>query len=136
MRLFSLFPQQFPLADSKPMLFIGDHQCQIIVYHLFLYEGMGSDNDIRLMGSNLFVSNPFFLRRHGACNKYGLFVNLMRSKQLCHGFKMLLCQSSLISVIRRLKKGKYGNNRLTGAYVSLNKPVHDPASREIAVYLI
>ena len=81
---------------------------------------MGSHDNIRLMGSDFFISQPLFLCGHGAGNKHRNFVNSIFRKQLLHGFKMLsgkhlrrYHKSSLAAVISGLQKGKYGNNGLS-----------------------
>ena len=76
-----LVSPSIPLADAEPVLLVGDDEGQLIVDYLLLYERMGSNNDIRLMGGDFPVSSTLLLCRHGTGYQHDLFVNAIFFEQ-------------------------------------------------------
>ncbi|CDE53533.1 unknown [Roseburia sp. CAG:303] len=65
MRIQTFIRKLFPLLYPKPVLFIRDNQCQVVISHRILNDRMCSDNDIRNSQFNSFISLPLFFRFHG-----------------------------------------------------------------------
>ena len=127
MRLVPFSAQHLALADTGPVLLVGDDEGQLVVDHLLLYERMGSDNDIGFVGGDFPVGGPLLLCRHGTGYQHHLFVNAIFLEQGEHGLVVLsgknLCrhhERALISVVSRLQQGEDGDNGLSGADITLN----------------
>ena len=52
------------LFDAETMLFVGNHQSQLVIMDFILNQSMRTDDNIYLMGFYSFVCQPFFLCRH------------------------------------------------------------------------
>ena len=127
MGLIPLVSQHLTLADAEAVLFVGDDEGKLIVDYLFLYERMGSNDDIRLMGGDLFVSSTLLLCRHGAGYQHDLFLNAVFFKQGEHGLVVLTRKnlrrhhkSTLKPVAGGLQQSEDGDYGFTGAHISLN----------------
>ena len=131
MGFFSFGGQCLPLSYSETVLLVRYHQCQGRIFHLFLDQGMSSNDQISFSGSNFRISLPLLLRRHRACQKHRTKSNAIFFYIARNGLKMLYSQylrrghhCSLITISRTHEKCQHCQDRLTGAYISLNQAVH------------
>ena len=138
----ALASKKLPLGHAEPVLFVSDHQGQPVIDHLFLDQGMGSDDDVRLVGGDLFIGQPLFLCRHGAGHQHGAEGNVIFPEHGLHSLIMLLCQhlcgshkSPLEAVFCGRDQRQDGDDGLSGAHVSLDQPVHDLSAFKIRVNL-
>ena len=138
MRHLSLVSKHLPLGDTEPVLLVGDDEGKVIIDYLLLDQGVGSDDDIRFMGDNFLVDDPLFLCRHGTSEQDHLFVHTMLLKKFRHRLEVLSREnfrrhheSSLVSVLAGCQERQNGDERLTGAHITLDQPVHDGTALEV-----
>ena len=138
MRHLSLVSKHLPLGDTEPVLLVGDDEGKVIIDYLLLDQGVGSDDDIRFMGGNFLVGDPLFLCRHGTSEQDHLFVHTMLLKEFRHRLEVLSREnfrrhheSSLVSVLAGCQERQNGDDRLTGANITLDQPVHDGTALEV-----
>ena len=134
----SFVSKHLPLGDTEPVLLVGDDEGKVIVNYLLLNQGMGSDDDIRVVGGNLLVGDPLFLCRHRASEQDHLFVHTVLLKEFRHRLKVLSREnfrrhheSALVSVLTGCQECQNGDDRLTGANITLDQPVHDGTVLEV-----
>ena len=85
----ALFAQSLSLPYSKPVLFVGDHQCQPVITDLFLNQRMGANDNVRLMVFCHAAGFPLLFRCHGAGKQDGFLGQAAIGKQLYNGLVML-----------------------------------------------
>ena len=117
------------------MLLVRHHQRQPVVNHLFLDQGVGADDQIRAVGSDFLIGQPFLLRRHGTRYQNGPPIDPIGFKEGRHRFIMLSCQylrgrhqRPLIAVFRGQKQRQHRDDRFSGTNIPLDQPVHDPSA--------
>ena len=143
MGLFTFIAKHLPLAHAKPVLFIRDHQRQLIVLDLFLDQRMGSHDDICLVIPDFLIGQSFLPGCHGTGHQNRNFVDTMGLKQLQHTLIMLLCQHlrrhhqrPLEAIICSMKQSQDSNNRLTGTDIPLDQTVHHQTASKIPLHFI
>ena len=131
MRFLPFFRKLFPLPHTEPVLLVRHHQRQRLILYLPLNQGMSTDNQVSLSGSDFTICFPFFLSRHGTHQQYRFECEMHLLRIFADGFKMLGGQhfrrrhhGSLIAVCRGHQQGKQSKHRFSGSDVPLNQAVH------------
>ena len=139
----SLISEHLPLGNTKPVLLVRDDERKVVINDLLLDQGVGAYDHVCLMGGNFPIGDAFFLCRHGSGDKNHIFINTMLFKKFCHRFEMLPRKDfrrnhkgSLISILTDGQKRQYRYDRLTGANIPLDQPVHDRTASEVFQHLL
>ena len=136
MGIGTLGGQLGPLAHAEAVLFIGDHQSQVMEHGTVRQQGVGTHRQIDFAGSKLLPNQPLFLGGHGAGEQR--HTDAHRLKNMTEGLKMLLRQNfrgshqgALLSVLRSAVSRRGGYHSLAAAHITLHQPVHGRAFTKI-----
>ena len=136
MGIGTLGGQLGPLAHAEAVLFIGDHQSQVMEHGAVRQQGVGPHRQIDFAGSKLLPNQPLFLGGHGAGEQRHPDAHWL--KNLAEGLKMLLRQDfrgghqcALLAVLGGAVSRRGGYHSLAAAHVALDQPVHGAAFAEI-----
>ena len=139
----SLISEHLPLGNTEPVLLVRDDERKVVINDLLLDQGVGAYDHVCLMGGNFPIGDAFFLCRHGSGDENHIFINTMFFKKFCHRFEMLPRKDfrrnhkgSLISILTDGQKRQYRYDRLTGANIPLDQPVHDRTASEVLQHLL
>ena len=132
MRHNAFLAQCLSLTHPKSVLFVRDDHSQLFVMNLFLDQCMCSDDNIRFLIFNPFISQPLLLGSHGAGQELRTVRKVHPLHQRKDRFIMLSCQNlrrnhdrSLTAVFCSQKKSQLCQDRFSGAHVSLDQPGRD-----------
>ena len=120
------------------MLLIRDHERELVIDDLLLEQGMGADDEIRIVGGDACIERFPLLRRHRTGHEHRSKRERMLLDHRLHLRKMLLRenlrrrhQCRLVAAERRLQHREKGDDGLSGADISLHEAVHHEARPEI-----
>ena len=128
-RLLPLLLQRQPLMHAETMLFINDHQAQLMKGDRFLKQGMGADDHLRLSGSD-----PFQLFTAFSAFLPAIEPSDVQAQWLQPGHESLTVlfgknfrrghHGGLPAVLRSLHGGEGGHHGLAGAHIALYQSLH------------
>ena len=138
MRPLPLFRQLLPLIHAEAVLLIRDHQRELVIHDLLLKQGMGANDEVRIVDGDALIERLPLLRRHRARHKH-------RSKRegilLDHRLHLRIVllrenlrrrhQGRLVTAQRRFQHREEGDDGLSGADITLHEAVHHEAGAQI-----
>ena len=136
--------QSLSLFHPKSVLFICDHQCQLVILDLFLDQSMGSNYNICLFGCNLCIFFPFLpgCVRSGKKQRMAE-INSLFLQKLFHSLKMLsgkhLCrrhQHRLVAIFRSHDHSQKSQDCFAASHISLHQPGHQPMTAQVSFNLM
>ena len=138
MRPLPLLRQLLPLIHAETVLLIRDHEREPVIDDLLLKQGMGADDEIRIVGGDARIERFPLLRRHRTCHEYRAKREGIRLDQRLHLRIVLLREdlrrrhhSRLVTAQRRFQHREEGDDGLSGADIALHEAVHHEAGAHI-----
>jgi hypothetical protein len=132
--------QSISLLDAESVLLVDDDHAEVGELHGLLQQCMRADDDARVATRNLVADLPLLLRCHrtreqrdpgGAVLAAELSGHGQRPEHVPDGPGMLgrkhfrrSQQRALVSSVDHLQHGEHGDDRLSGAHLTLQHPVH------------
>ena len=142
LRRLSLARKELALPDAEPVLLVRDDEREVMVVHGLLDERVRADDHVRLSRGDLLVDVPARASRDGPGQKDRAQRQVMRADQFQDALHVLRredfrrChQCALPSICSAKKQREKRKDRLAGADVSLQHPVHDERSCHVALDL-
>ena len=113
------------------MLLIRDHERELIIDDLLLKQGMGADDEVRIVGGDARIERFPLLRRHRPRHEHRSKWERMLLDHRLHLRIVLLRENlrrrhhtSLAMVIDRQQHGEQSDQSLPASHISLQKAVH------------
>ncbi|MNB92028.1 hypothetical protein D3C75_391200 [compost metagenome] len=124
----AFLPQGQTLLYAETVLFVDDHQCQVLELHFVLEQRVGADHHRRAAGDLLQRGDAVLaLELAGQPRDF----NAQRLEPALEGDEVLLGenlggrhQRNLITGLQRLQRGKGGDHGFAGADIALDQPQH------------
>ena len=134
----SLLRQRLSLADTEPVLFVGNDQGKLPEIDGILDQRVGSHHEQPILAGDFLPGHALFPGRHRTHQAHHLIGQTILLQHLSKGLGMLSCQNlcgrhnrRLISLADRVQHGEKGHHGLPGSHISLNQPLRDKRSPQI-----